>query len=364
MKKNTIISALLFLTTYSFGQFSSEFMNITKDGICVNLIDTVTKGWIWNKKMNYHISKFTPTEDGTKELYLPCVHGIKKEDALELFGKPDTIIYEKWRYSTSPPSFKGYSNSYLTIEFEQNRLKKIYETNYKGMLQFISKNWKPIKQGKYYKTTFTAEHQGITIINIPGTEKMDRYLFRNLFGKPNLGLSATAAIMPMQPVTWDDKGNEVRPKPADDKTVTFRYFTSDKKNKFENSLLDVTFSSPSTQLEKIEAVNCSNTVDTFKTIWHFSEELNYYQIKTKNAKDEWTDISLYSKCFCQMDTTMIKEIFGTPSFIKPKENRWYYYTSTGKSLDYRQGLVMQFSDEGKLSGFNWKMVALETRPSH
>ena len=337
-------------------------MDITKDGICINLIDTVTKGWIWNKKMNYHISKFTPTEDGTKELYLPCVHGIKKEDALELFGKPDTVIYEKWRYLTSPPNPSGYSNSYLTIEFEYNRLNRIYETNCSGMLQYVSKNWKPIKQGKYYKTIFTAKKQGITIIKIPGTAKMDRYLFRNIFGKPNLGLTTTAAVMPMQKVTWDYKGNEVIQKPADDKTITFRYFTSDKKNKFENSILDVTFSSPSTQLEKIEAVNCNNTVDTFKTIWHYSEELKYYQLNSKKSRNDWIDVSLYSKCFCQMDTTMIKEIFGKPSFIKSNENSWYYFTSDGKSLDYRRGLVLQFNEDGKLYGFYWKMVDVETRP--
>lgn len=364
MKRISIISIFLFLTNFTFGQYSSEFITITKDGICVSLIDTVRKSWIKNDKMNYHISKFTPTEDGTKELYLPCVHGIKKEDAFELFGKPDTIIFDKWRYLTSPPFHLGYSTSYLTIEFEHNRLKKIYETNWKQMLQYVSKNWTPVKKGKYYKTTFTAEQQGIKIITILGTEKMDSYLFRNIFGKPNLGLNATATIMPMQRVTWDDKGNKVKPKAADNKIITFRYFTSSKKNKFENSILDVTFSSPSTQLEKIEAVNCNNTVDTFKTIWKYSEELNYYQLKTNNEHDDWADVSLFSKCFCQMDTALIKEIFGTPSFIKSEENQWYYYTSEGKSIDYRQGLLLQFSEEGKLNGFNWKMVSLETRKFH
>ncbi len=362
-----IIALLLnFLTAtiFSFGQFSPEFLVITKDGICVNLIDTVKNGWTKSKDGTYHISKFTPKEGGTKELYLPCIRGIKKSDVQELFGRPDTIVNDKWRYLTSPLLPEGYSVSYLTIEFEYERLKRIYESNGKDMLRYISKNWKPVKKGKYYKTTFTNENQGIKLINISGTEKMDRYLIRNIFGKPNLGFSATAAIMPMQPVTWDDKGNEIRPKPMDDKTVTFRYFTSDYKNKFENSLLDITFSFPSTQLEKIEAVNCRNTVDTFKSIWNYSEELKYYQLKTRSSKENWIDVSLFSKCFCQMDTTMIKEIFGTPSYIDDKNRQWYYFTSAGKAFDYREGLVLHFGTEGKLYGFNWKMVAIDGGPFH
>ena len=93
MKITIVITVfLLFITKIiSFAQFSDEFQKIIETENCRTLLDSIKYNWKFNKKKNYYQSNLlfkSPDTLVLKQVNLPCIKGIKKDDIQILFGKP------------------------------------------------------------------------------------------------------------------------------------------------------------------------------------------------------------------------------------------------------------------------------------
>ena len=357
-KRLCTLTTLLTVVLNSFGQYSKEFQTIVDYKSCRTLIDTVAKNWVLKENKKYYESNFTLKDTVSKEIILPCIRGVKRDDIKILFGAPSAESKNIWKYYTSPIDNNGFVESYLLIEFQNNRLTKITENNCAGTLQYINKNWKYAKARNYYKTSFTPDRQGIKKIEISCISKLDRHVFQNIFGEPHLAFKSKITT-PMQKREWDDEGNEIQPELIDNQNIIYRYYTSRSPREYENNIMEVTFYPANIYREainRIETKNCQNIIDTIKARLSYIDSLDHYQYKSENKF--LNDVRLYSTCLYGMDTAAVIPIFGRPSVIN-KERVWEYHTNdTNYDGQYRgNGMKLYFYENGTLSNieFIWEI---------
>lgn len=348
------LTILITLTSKCFGQFSDEFQKIIEYGTCKSLIDSINKNWSYNSKKECYESSFGITRNGTKEVQLPCVRGIKSEDVNLLFGNPNDKQGKYWVYYICAPEEKGVIESYLLIEHEYDRLKRISITNCVETTDYILANWRLLYDKGYYETSFTPVGLGIKELNMPCINQFDRELLQNILGKPNKSFTKKT-LSPMQKVEWDDKGKQLPSKVYDNSIIIDRYFTSlTNINNYDASFLEVTYypaSSKGWVSNKIVAINCSNIIDSLRLRFQFNDSLKHYQYNRK-WKNEYTlvqDAQLYSSCLFGMDSSLVRQIIVKPSAIS-KEREWEYRLTSryDRSRFIGNGFKVIFNDDGTL----------------
>lgn len=362
------MTTIITVTGQCIGQYSKEFQKIIEYGACKNLIDTVNINWNYNSEEDYYESNFNVDQNDTKEIHLPCIGGIKSADIKILFGEPNRISNNYWKYHTSPIDGNGFADNYLIIELEHDRLKKITATNCTGTVDYIVKNWEYQINQDYYETSFNLDRQGIKEVDLPCLKHIERQLFHNIFGKPNFSFTRTT-VVPMQKIEWDDKGNQTTPKTVDNQIIIDRYFISSYSiDYYDISLLEVTFYPASNRRQafnRIEVKNCQNIIDTLNSKLSFNDSLGYYQYEKKREYELIQDAHLYSSCLFGMDSSTVNRLFGRPS-ATVKETEWEYRMS---DLHYKgqymgNSFKFYFYYDGTLSNIEYVYSKPMISPSH
>jgi hypothetical protein len=296
----------LLFSTYSKAQYSKEFYSITAYESCKLLIDSVAKCWQATKVGSHYHSCFTPKNTSSKYIQLPCISGIKRSDIEILFGKPNSKYLETSIYFTSKPYKKWLPNSYVSMDFKNDRLTSIKETACPQTNKFIANNFKYNKKTKKYKLALMPKHFGVDTIKNECLQQLSKEQFIHLFGKPTLKFSIKNNSSTLYKVEYDDKGNEIdliRP----DKLISgLRYF-NDTIGENQNSGFEIKVMADASSASII-IYNCNHAIDTIIKNWHFNSSQNYF-----NCKLSLTEIDLMSNCLFGMSLENIYKLFGKPN---------------------------------------------------
>ncbi len=222
-------------------------------------------------------------------------------------------------------------------------------TNCVGTGNYIANNWEYQTQQDYYKTSFNPVEQGVEKLEIPCINHIDRELFQNIFGTPNLSFIHSSTLLKI------DKNNQNTVKP--NQKTRDRYYTSPHfVDNFDFTLLEVDFY-PATQnhpvFNEIRVINCQNITDTIISRLSYIDSLGHYNYTKKGEKDLLRDAQLYSSCFSEMDSSMVRTLFGKPSVIINK-TEWEYRLRGGEQKGY--SFKMSFNSNGTLSAINYLWV--------
>jgi hypothetical protein len=299
------ISILLFYT-YSKAQYSKEFYAITADESCKKLIDSVAKCWQATKDSTYYHSSFKPTNTNSKYIQLPCITGIKRSDIEILFGKPNSKYLETSIYFTSKTYKKWLPNSFVKMNFKNDRLNSIKETSCPQTNKFLTKNFIYNKKTKKYKLALMPKYFGVDTIKNECLQQLRKEQFIDLFGKPTLKFSKKNNSNTLYKVEYDDKGNEIELIRPDNSISGLRYF-SDTIGENKNSGFEIKVMTDGS-LASIIIYNCNHSIDTIKKNWQFNSSQNFF-----NCKLSLTEIDLMSNCLFGMSLENIYELFGKPN---------------------------------------------------
>lgn len=149
-----VVLMLLFSGCHIFVKLPSEFVdNASKE--CIEFIKIFKqKVWYQNEDGSYSIDqqKFKNSKIGERHM-LTCLEGISEQAAINIFGKPNYIIYKKTKKGKIIFKQFLYYLDYNRLEGDNKYMYALYVHIYKGKIKFVYTRPKILNEPKTFPST-------------------------------------------------------------------------------------------------------------------------------------------------------------------------------------------------------------------